>query len=142
MTEKPSPPTLKELADMPENEFLELSRDCDRIDSEYAFKDAGREALVALGNGALSIGLLVAGAVTGAPPYALLGAAPNAILAGVSVWNGIQALGEGVRKSSQSASADTILKVLYAPEPPGAVIHEAEAYGKVKSPSQQTIGRT
>jgi len=136
MPEKSSYPTVQELAALPENEFLELCRDCDRIDSEYAFKEAGINALTALGNGALSIGLLVSGAALGAVPPAILGAAPNAILAGVSVWRGIQALGEGVRKASQSSSADTILKVLYAPEPPGTVVHDAEAAGPLKQVPQ------
>jgi len=131
MVEKSSTPTVQKLADMPENEFLELCRDCDRVDSEYAFKEAGMNALTALGNGALSTALLVSGTVVGAAPVAILAAAPNAILAGVSVWRGIQDLGEGIRKASQSSSADTILQVLYPPEPPGTVVREAAAAGRV-----------
>ena len=30
---------------MPENEFLELCRDVDRMESQYAFKEAGIDAL-------------------------------------------------------------------------------------------------
>jgi hypothetical protein len=124
MAEKSSTPTVQELADMPENEFLELCRDVDRMESQYAFKEAGIDALGALANGALSVGFMVSGA--------LLGAVPNAVLAGVSVWRGIQALGEGIRKASQSSSADTVLQVLYPPEPPpGTVIKEAAPAGRM-----------
>src|SRR5215510_2925981 len=84
MSEQSSSPTVQELTAMPENEFLELCRDVDRMESQYAFKEAGIDALGALANGALSIGFLVSGAT--------LGAVPNAVLAGVSVWRGIQAL--------------------------------------------------
>jgi hypothetical protein len=61
------------------------------MESQYAFKEAGIDALGALANGALSVGFMLSGA--------LLGAVPNAVLAGVSVWRGIQALGEGIRNS-------------------------------------------
>jgi hypothetical protein len=124
MPEKSSSPTVLELAALPENEFLELCRDVDRMDSQYAFKEAGIDALGALANGALSIGFLVSGAA--------LGAMPNAILAGVSVWRGIQALGEGVRKASQSSSAETILQVLYPKESPSTLVHDAETAGTMK----------
>jgi hypothetical protein len=141
MAEKSAPPTVQELAAMPENEFLELSRDCDRVDSEYAFKEAGIDALNAAGQGALATMFALSGA-----PYAVLGTVISATLAGVSVWRGIQAVGEGVRKASQSSSADTILKVLYAPEPPAsdspsAVIHEAEPNGRVMSPIASGVTR-
>jgi hypothetical protein len=126
MTEKSSPPTVQELVDMPENEFLELCHDCDRIDSEYAFKEAGINALSALGNGALATAFIVSGA-----PIASVG---NAVLAGISVWKGIQALGKGVQKASESASADTILQVLYPPTSPSTLVKEGETHGKVTPP--------
>ena len=128
MAEKSSTPTVQELADMPEHEFLELCRDVDRMESQYAFKEAGIDALGALANGALSVGFMVSGA--------LLGAVPNAVLAGVSVWRGIQALGEGIRKASQSSSADTILQLRYAP---GTVVKEAEPAGRVVSAVTQGV---
>lgn len=128
MAQKPEPPTLLELADMPENEFLELSRDCDQVDSEYAFKEAGIDTLNAVGQGALATMFALSGS-----PYAAIGTVISAALAGVSVWKGIQAVGEGVRKASQSSSADTILQVLYPPEPPGTVVKEAEPSGRVMS---------
>jgi hypothetical protein len=106
-----------------ENEFLETRRDCDKISSEYDFKEAGINALFALGTGALSIGFMLSGAP--------LGAVPNAVLAGVSVWRGIQDIGEGVRHAAKSASADTALRILY--EHPGAVVHEAEPSGRISS---------
>jgi hypothetical protein len=123
MADKPSSPTVQELAALPENEFLELCRDVDRMDSQYAFKEAGIDALAALANGALSVGFMLTGA--------FLGAMPNAVLAGVSVWRGIQALGEGIRKASQSSSADTVLQVLYPSKPPGTVVKEAEPAGRI-----------
>jgi hypothetical protein len=126
MAQKPEPPTLLELADIPENEFLELCRDSDRVDSEYAFKEAGIDTLNAAGQGALATMFALSGS-----PYAAIGTVISAALAGVSVWKGIQAVGEGVRKVSQSSSADTILQVLYPPEPPGTVVKEAEPAGRV-----------
>jgi hypothetical protein len=128
MPEKSSTPTVQELADMPENEFLELCRNVNRMESQYAFKEAGIDALGALANGALSIGFMVSGAP--------LGAVPNAVLAGVSVWRGIQALGEGVQKASQSSSADTILRVLYPREPPDTLVHDTEPAGRVQQVPQ------
>jgi hypothetical protein len=64
-------------------------------------------------------------------PYAAIGTAISATIAGVSVWQGIQALGKGVQSASQSSSADTILRVLYPAEPPGTVVKEAESPGRV-----------
>lgn len=126
MAQKLEPPALLELADIPENEFLELCRDCDRVDSEYAFKEAGIDTLNAAGQGALATMFALSGS-----PYAAIGTVISAALAGVSVWKGIQAVGEGVRKASQSSSADTILQVLYPPEPPGTVVKEVEPSGRV-----------
>ena len=81
MTEQSASPTAEEIAALPENEFLELTRDCDRINAEYAFKEAGTDALSALGNGALATV-----AAFSASPYAPIGAVLGAALAGVSVW--------------------------------------------------------
>jgi hypothetical protein len=126
MAEKSSSPNVLELAALPENEFLELCRDSARIDSEYAFKAAGIDALGAGGYGALA----TIGAFSGSP-YAALGTVVGAVFAGVSLWKGIQAVGEGVQIASQSASADTILHVLYPQESPGTVVKEAESPGRV-----------
>jgi hypothetical protein len=131
MPEKSSYPTVQELAALPENEFLELCRDSARIDSEYAFKEAGIDALGAGGYGALATIAAFSGS-----PYAALGTVIGAVFAGVSLWKGIQAVGEGVQKASQSASADTILHVLYPPEPPGTLVHDAEPAGPVKQVPQ------
>jgi hypothetical protein len=127
MTEQSSSPTAEEIAALPENEFLELNRDCDRINAEYAFKEAGIDALSALGNGALAT--VAAFSTT---PYAPIGAVLGAALAGVSVWKGIQALGRGVQSAAKSASADTVLHVLYQPERPGTLVRDAEPTGLVK----------
>jgi hypothetical protein len=116
-------PTAEEIATLSEDEFLELCRDSDRISSEYDFKEAGMNALFALGNGALSIGFMLSDA--------FLGAVPNAVLAGVSVWRGIQNVGEGVRHAARSSSADTALRILC--EHPGGVIHEPQMHGRVTS---------
>ena len=48
MAEKSLSPTVQALAALPENAFLELCRDTERIDSENAFKEAGLDALKAL----------------------------------------------------------------------------------------------
>lgn len=77
---------------MPENEFLELCRDSDRIDSEYAFKGATIHVLGTLGNGAIATA-----AAFSSPPLAPVGMALSAVLAGVSVWKGIQEIGKGVQ---------------------------------------------
>jgi hypothetical protein len=69
-------------------------------------------------------------------PYAAIGTVISASIAGVSVWQGIQALGKGVQSASQSSSADTILHVLYPPEPPGTLVHDAEPAGPVKQVPQ------
>jgi hypothetical protein len=127
MTEK-STPTVQELAAMPENEFLELCRDCDRMDSEYAFKDAAIHALGALGNGAMATAAAFSSA-----PLAPIGMVLGAVLAGVSVWKGIQEIGKGVQSAARSSSADTILKVLYASEPPETTVKETEPMGRIAS---------
>jgi hypothetical protein len=126
MPEKSSYPTVQKLAALPENEFLELCRDNARIDSDYAFKEAGIDALEAGGYGALATIAAFSGS-----PYAALGTVIGAIFAAVSLWKGIQAVGEGVQKASQSASADTILHVLSPPESPGTVVKEAASPGRV-----------
>ena len=127
MAEKSSPPTVQELANLRENEFLELCRDSARLDSEYAFKEAGIDALEAGGYGALATIAAFSGS-----PYAALGSVVGAVFAGVSLWKGIQAAGKGVQSASQSSSADTILQVLYPPEPPpGTVVKEAASSGRV-----------
>ena len=111
---------------MPENEFLEICRDNARIDSDYAFKEVGIDALEAGGYGALATIAAFSGS-----PYAALGTVIGAIFAGVSVWKGIQAAGKGVQSASQSSSADTILQVLYPPESPSTVVKEAASSGRV-----------
>ena len=61
---------------MPENEFLELCRDSARIDSEYAFKEAGIDALGAGGYGTLATIAAFSGS-----PYAALGTVIVRVLA-------------------------------------------------------------
>ena len=128
MAEKSSPPTFQEISAMPENEFLEICRNTARSDSDYAFKEAGIDALSAAGQGALATMFAVSGL-----PYAAIGTVISAAFAGVSVWKGIQAFGKGVQSASQSSSADTILQVLYPAEPPGTVVKEAESPGRLAS---------
>jgi hypothetical protein len=134
MAEKSLSPTVQELAAMPENAFLELCRDTERIESESAFKEAGIDALNAAGQGALATLFALSGS-----PYAALGAVVSAAFAGVSVWRGIQAIGKGMHSAAQSTSADTILHVLYPPEAPGTVVTEAESPGRVTSTTTRGV---
>ena len=127
MSEKFSPPTVQELAALPENEFLELCRDTARSDSASAFRQAGLSALNAATQGTLATMCFFSGL-----PYAAIGTVISAAIAGVSVCQGIQELREGVRKSSQSVAADAMLHVLYPPEPPGTLVHDAEPAGPLK----------
>ena len=115
---------------MPEDEFLELCRDCDRISAEHDFKRAGIHTLGAAAWGALATSLSFSAAPFGAAMGAL-----SAIPAAVFVWKGIQDVGEGVQHAAKSASADTALRVLYPNEAatPGAVVNEAESSGRVQS---------
>src|SRR6266446_5724550 len=106
-------------------------RDAARSDSESAFRQAGFSALNAATQGTLATMFLVSGL-----PYAAIGTGISAAIAGVSVWQGIQALGKGVQSASQSSSADTILQVLYPPEPPGTLVHDAEPAGPLKQVPQ------
>jgi hypothetical protein len=135
MPEKSSYPTVQELAALPENEFLELCRDSARSDSEQAFKRVGFSALNAATQGALATMFAVSGL-----PYAAIGTVISAAIAGVSVWQGIQALGEGVQSASRSSSADTVLHVLYPPEPPGTLVHDTEPAGPIEQ-VPQSLGR-
>ena len=124
MAEKSLSPTVRELAAMPENEFLELCRDTERSESESAFKEVGLDALSAAGQGALATLFALSGS-----PSAALGAVVSAAFAGVSVWKGMQAIGKGVQSAAQSTSADILLQVLYPPESPGTVITDAKFPG-------------
>lgn len=127
MIERSLSATAQDLAAMPEDEFLELCRDCDRINSEYDFKRAGIHTLGAAAWGALSTSLFLSAA-----PYGAAMGALSAIPAAVCVWKGIQDVGEGVQHTAKSASADTALRVLYQNEvTPGAVVKEAESPGRV-----------
>jgi hypothetical protein len=128
MAEKSLPPTVQELAALPENAFLELCRDTERSESESAFKEAGMDALNAAGQGTLAALFALSGS-----PYAALGAVVSAAFAGVAVWRGIQAIGKGRQSAAQSTSADTLLQGLYPPESPGTVVKEAESPGRVTS---------
>ena len=128
MAEKSLAPTVQELAAMPENAVLDLCRDTERIDAEYAFKEAGLEALTAAGQGALATLFALSGS-----PYAALGAVVSAAFAGVSVVRGIQAIGKGRQSAAQSTAADTLLQVLYPPESPGTVVTDAESPGRMTS---------
>jgi hypothetical protein len=74
-------------------------------------------------------------------PYAAIGTVISAAIAGVSVWQGMQALGKGVQSASQSSAADTILHVLYPPEPPGTLVHDAELAGPLKQ-VPHNVGQT
>jgi hypothetical protein len=134
MAEKSLSPTVQELAAMPENEFLELCRDTERIESESAFKEAGIDALNASGQGALATLFALSGS-----PYAALGTVVSAAFAGVSVWRGIQAIGKGVHSAAQSTSADTVLHVLYPPASPGTVVTDAASPGRVTSTMTQGV---
>jgi hypothetical protein len=134
MAEKSLSPTVQELAAMLENEFLELCRDSERMESESAFKEAGLDALNAAGQGALATLFALSGS-----PYAALGAVVSAAFAGVAVCRGIQAIGKGRQSAAQSAAADTLLHVLYPPESPGTVVKEAESPGRVTSTMTQGV---
>ena len=134
MAEKSLAPTVPELAAMREDEFLELCRDTERIDSENAFKEAGLDALNAAGQGTLATLFALSGS-----PYAALGAVVSAAFAGVSVWRGIQAIGKGRQSAAQSTAADTLLQVLYPPASPGTVVTEAESPGRVASTMTQGV---
>jgi len=130
MTAKSLSTTAEELAAMPEDEFLELCRDCDKISSEYDFKSAGIHTLGAGAFGALAASCML----SGAPNGVLLGSLMS-IPAAVYVWNGLQDIGRGVQYAAKSASADTALRVLYEhqAEAPRAIVHEAEPKGRVAS---------
>jgi hypothetical protein len=142
MTEKSLSATAEELAAMPEDEFLELSRDCDKISSEYDFKSAGIHTL-----GAGAFGTLAASCMlSGAPNGVLLGSLIS-IPAAVYVWNGLQDIGSGVRHAAKSASADTALRILYehdhlAPSTPTTIVTDAEPIDRVKPTPQQTLAQT
>jgi len=128
MIEKPSLSTAEELAALPESEFLELDRDCDRINAEYDFKRAGIHAL-----GAGAYGTLAATAMMSTAPYGALMGTLTAIPAAVYVWDAIQDIGEGIQDATKSAAADTALRVLYQHESkqPGTVVQNAEPAGRV-----------
>jgi hypothetical protein len=134
MAEKSLSPTVQELTAMPENEFLALCRDTERIESESALKEAGWDALNAAGQGALATLFVLSGS-----PYAALGAVVSAAFAGVSVWRGIHAIGKGMQSAAQSTSADTILQVLYPTESPGTVVTVAESPGRVSSTATRGV---
>jgi hypothetical protein len=134
MAEKSLSPTVQELAALPENVFLELCRDTERMESEHAFQEAGLDALNAAGQGALATMFALSGA-----PYAALGAVVSAAFAGVSVWRGIEAIGKGRHSAAQSTAADTLLQVLYPPESPGTVVTDAESPGRVASTMTQGV---
>ena len=121
-------PTAEEIAALPEPEFLELDRDCDRINAEYDFKRAGINAL-----GAGAFGTLAASCMLSGAPYRALMGSLISIPAAVYVWNGIQDIGKGVQNAAKSASADTALRVLYEhhAEPPGTVVQEPETAGRI-----------
>jgi hypothetical protein len=136
MADKSLIPTVQELAAMPENAFLELCRDSERMESEHAFQEAGLDALNAAGQGALATMFALSGA-----PYAALGAVVSAAFAGVSAWRGIQAIGQGRQSAAQSTAADTLLQVLYPPEAPGTVVTNAESPGRVTSTMTQGVMR-
>jgi hypothetical protein len=139
MTEKSPSSTAEELAAMPENEFLELCRDCDRISSEYDFKSAGIHAL-----GAGAFGTLAASCMLSAAPAGALMGALTAIPAAVYVWKGIQDIGEGVRHAARSASSDTALRVIYehGAAPPTTIVTDAVPIDRVSPPPQQAVART
>ena len=128
MAEKSLAPTVQELAAMPENAFLELCRDTERMESASAFQEAGMDALNAAGQGTLATLFALSGS-----PYAALGAVVSAAFAGVSVWRGIEAIGKGRQSAAQSTAADTLLQVLYPPESPGTVVTDAESPGRMTS---------
>ena len=134
MAEKSLAPTVQELAAMPENAFLELCRDTERMESEHAFKEAGLDVLNAAGQGTLATLFALSGS-----PYAALGTVVSAAFAGVAVWRGIQAIGKGRQSAAQSTAADTLLQVLYPPTSPGTVVTEAESPGRVASTMTQGV---
>jgi hypothetical protein len=118
---------------------LDLDRDCDRINAEYDFKRAGIHAL-----GAGAYGTMATVAALSGSPYAALGTAIGAALAGVSVWKGMQDIGKGVQDSAKGAAADTTLRILHQhqPEQPGTLVWEAEPYDQVTQPPIQIPVRT
>ena len=126
MIEKSLSATVEDLAAMPEDELLELCRECDQISSEYDFKSAGIHAL-----GAGAYGTLAASCMLPAAPAGALMGTLIAIPAAIYVWKGIQDIGEGVRHAAKSASADTALRILHEHQAPGGVIHSAEPEGRV-----------
>ena len=128
MAEKSLAPTVQELAALPENAFLELCRDSERMESEHAYQEAGLDALNAAGQGALATMFALSGS-----PYAALGSIVSAAFAGVSVVRGIQAIGKGRHSAAQSTAADTLLQVLYPPESPGTLVTDAESPGRMTS---------
>jgi hypothetical protein len=107
MTEKQSLSTAEEIAALPEPEFLELDRDCDRINAEYDFKRAGIHTL-----GAGAYGTLAAASMMSAAPYGALMGTLIAIPAAVYVWDALQDIGKGVQDAAKSVAADTALRVL------------------------------
>ena len=134
MAEKSLSPTVQELAALPENAFLVLCRDTERLESASAFKAAGLDALNAAGQGTLATLFALSGS-----PYAALGAVVSAAFAGISVWRGIQAIGKGVHSAAQSTSANTLLQVRYPPESPGTAVKEAESAGRVTSTTTRGV---
>ena len=134
MAEKSLAPTVQELAALPENAFLELCRDTERMESASAFKEAGLDALNAAGQGTLAMLFALSGS-----PYAALGAVVSAAFAGVTVWRGMQAFGKGRQSAAQSTAAETLLQVLYTPESPGTVVTDAESPGRVASTMTQGV---
>ena len=120
--------TAEEIAALPEPEFLELDRDCDRINAEYDFKRAGIHAL-----GAGAYGTLAASAMMSAAPYGALMGTLIVIPAAVYVWDTIQDIGRGVQDATKSTAADTVLRMLYEHErkQPGMIVQDAEPAGRV-----------
>ena len=130
MTEKSLSTTAEELAALPEDEFLELCRDCDQMSSEHDFKMAGIHTL-----GAGAFGTLAASCMLSGAPHGVLLGSLISIPAAIYVWNGLQDIGKGVQNAAKSASADTALRILYQNQAgsPGPVVHEAEPDGRVAS---------
>jgi hypothetical protein len=134
MAEQSLSPTVQELAAMPENAFLELCRDSERIDAEHAFKEADLDALNVTGQGTLAPLFARSGS-----PYAALGAVVSAAFAGVAVWRGMEALGAGRQRAAHSTAAEPLLQVLYPPASPGTVVTDAASPGRVTSPLTQGV---
>jgi hypothetical protein len=105
---------------------------------QYAFKSAGIHTL-----GAGAFGTLAASCMLSGAPHGVLLGSLMSIPAAVYVWNGLQDIGKGVQYAAKSTSADTALRILYEhqPESPGAVVHEAEARGRVTSTITPAVTR-